>query len=250
MLEIGRIMPFLGGGTNQAGALKLTIQKFYRIAGGSTQLRGVESDIKLPSLYDSTAIGESALKGPLPYDTVEPLEFAKLDRPLFKPELKQRSAARVALDQEFRYLTEDFEKARARLAENTISLNKEARQKEIDEDKAIKEARDAARAKLSHPEQKAYALPLDAVNKPTLELVKVEKKTAAADEKPDPKDQVVIAKADAAAAKTAAEGEDEEDQEASKLGRDPVKAEALNILTDLIQLQRGSPKKETASAAK
>ena len=39
MLEIGRIMPFLGGGNSEAGALKLTIQKFYRVAGGSTQLR-------------------------------------------------------------------------------------------------------------------------------------------------------------------------------------------------------------------
>jgi carboxyl-terminal processing protease len=251
MLEIGRIMPFLGGGTNQAGALKLTIQKFYRIAGGSTQLRGVESDIKLPSLYDSTAIGESALKGPLPYDTVEPLEFAKLDRPLFKPELKQRSAARVALDTEFRYLTEDFEKARARLAENTISLNKEARQKEIDEEKANKEARDAARAKVAQPEQKAYALPLDAVNKPELELVKVEKKTAAAAEKPEAKDGAIdaaaVAKAHATVAKGDAEGDDDEDAEAKKTGRDPVKNEALNILSDLIHLQRGSPKKETAS---
>ena len=52
MLEIGRIMPFLGSGNNEAGALKLTIQKFYRIAGGSTQHKGVESDVRLPSLFD------------------------------------------------------------------------------------------------------------------------------------------------------------------------------------------------------
>lgn len=243
MLEIGRIMPFLGGGTNQAGALKLTIQKFYRIAGGSTQLRGVESDIKLPSLYDAAQIGESALKGPLPYDTVEPLEFTKLDRPLFKSELKQRSATRVALDQEFRYLTEDIEKARARLAENTISLNKEVRQREIDDEKAAKERRDAERAKLPQPEQKVWALPLDAVNKPGLELVKVENKPATtADQKAEGKE------GDAAARVAAAHSEDDEDAESIKSGRDPVKAEALNILTDLIQLQRGSPKKETASA--
>jgi carboxyl-terminal processing protease len=238
MLEIGRIMPFLGGGTNQAGALKLTIQKFYRVAGGSTQLRGVESDIKLPSMYDHTQIGESALKGPLPYDTVEPLEFTKLDRTLFKSELKQRSAARVSLDTEFRYLTEDFEKARARFAENTISLNKEARQREMDEEKVKKESREAERARQPQPEQKAWVLPLDAVNKPELELVKVEKKPAA----------TAAAKPGETATKTAgALEEEEEDQEAAKAGRDPVKAEALNILSDLINLQRGGPKKETAS---
>ena len=95
MLEIGRIMPFLGGG-NEAGALKLTIQKFYRIAGGSTQLHGVASDVKLPSMFDQAEIGESSLKGPLPYDTVDPVAFDRLDKPLFKPELAQRSAARVA----------------------------------------------------------------------------------------------------------------------------------------------------------
>ena len=101
MLEIGRIMPFLGSGNNEAGALKLTIQKFYRIAGGSTQLRGVESDVKLPSLFDHAEWGESALKGPLPYDTVDPVSYEKWDHPLFKNELRQRSAARVAADPEF-----------------------------------------------------------------------------------------------------------------------------------------------------
>jgi hypothetical protein len=190
-------------------------------------------------MYDHTQIGESALKGPLPYDTVEPLAFTKLDRPLFKTELKQRSAARVALDSEFRYLTEDFERARARLAENTISLNKEARQREIDEEKVRKDQREAERAKLPQPVQKAWALPLDAVSKPELELVQLEKKPAT----------VAEAKPGEAAAK-APEGseEDDEDQESAKTGRDPVKAEALNILTDLIHLQRGGPKKETASA--
>ena len=241
MLEIGRIMPFLGGGTNEAGALKLTIQKFYRIAGGSTQLRGVESDVKLPSLYDHNTIGESALKGPLPYDTVEPADFEKIDRPLFKSELKQRSASRIALDPEFRYLMEDVEKAKQRIAENKVSLNLATRQKEIDEEKVIKEKRNAERAKLQVPEQKAYALTLDVVNKPELQLVKVEKKAKelAPDGAATPK-----AKLDADEEAAA----DEEEQEAKKIGRDPVKNETLNILTDLIQMQRGVvPKKETAS---
>ncbi len=113
MLEIGRIMPFLGSGGNEAGALKLTIQKFYRIAGGSTQLRGVESDVKVPSPYDHPEIGESSLKGPLPYDTVEAVPFDKVEKPLFKTELRSRSAARVAADPEFRYITEEKTKSRS-----------------------------------------------------------------------------------------------------------------------------------------
>jgi carboxyl-terminal processing protease len=72
MLELGRFMPMLGNSSNDAGALKLTVQKFYRVAGGSTQLRGVLSDIKLPSLTDNSEFGESALEHPLAYDEVEP----------------------------------------------------------------------------------------------------------------------------------------------------------------------------------
>ena len=190
MLEIGRIMPFLGGG-NEAGALKLTIQKFYRIAGGSTQLKGVESDIKLPSLFDHAEWGESALKGPLPYDTVDPVSYEKWDHPLFKNDLRQRSAARVAADPEFRYITEDLNLMKKRLAENTVSLNEKARRAEIDEDKAKKEQRTAARDKIKRPEIKVYSLTLENVNKPELQLVKHEKpnkKAAAKDQKAEDKD--------------------------------------------------------------
>src|SRR6202035_4145744 len=71
VLELGRLMPPVGS-SSTAGALKLTVQKFYRVAGGSTQLRGVISDIKLPSITDNVAFGETALQHPLAYDEVEP----------------------------------------------------------------------------------------------------------------------------------------------------------------------------------
>ncbi|HKJ06196.1 MAG TPA: carboxy terminal-processing peptidase, partial [Flavobacteriaceae bacterium] len=57
------------------GALKMTIQKFYRINGSSTQLKGVESDIKLPSRYTYMDIGERDLTNPLPYDKVKKLDY-------------------------------------------------------------------------------------------------------------------------------------------------------------------------------
>ena len=70
ILEIGRVTSLLGNRSQEDGALKLTIQKFYRVAGGSTQLHGVESDIVLPSLSDLPEFGEGALKNCLPYDEV------------------------------------------------------------------------------------------------------------------------------------------------------------------------------------
>ncbi len=231
MLEIGRVMPFLGGGTNDAGALKLTIQKFYRIAGGSTQLKGVETDVKLPSLYDQAQIGEVALKGPLPYDTVDPVPFDKLEKSLFKPELRQRSAARVGADPEFRYINEDLDLIKTRLAENKLSLNIEKRRAEINEEKERKEKRVAERAKRTLSEPKCFAVTLDNVNKPELQLVTNEKKKESKVEKavdPDDLDE------DAAL-------------EADKLPVDAVRNEGLQILSDLVELSRGVKVPATAS---
>ena len=251
MLEIGRIMPFLGSGNNEAGALKLTIQKFYRIAGGSTQLRGVESDVKLPSPFDHPEIGESALKGPLPYDTVPPVDFDKWDRPLFKTELKQRSAARIAVDPEFRYITEDLELVKKRLAENKVSLNEKARRDEIEQDKARKDKRTAAREKIKQPEPKVFTLTLDNVAKPQLQLLtydKPEKKggapAGAGDKKLASKEPVPTVTPDA-------DDDLGDDGEASNKSEklDPIKTETLNILNDLIDLAR-NPKTSTASTAK
>src|SRR6188474_3247426 len=99
ILEIGRFTSLLGSRSQDDGALKLTIQKFYRVAGGSTQLHGVTSDIVLPTLTDLPEFGEGALKNALPYDEVPPARFTKWSdtHPLFLDELKMRSAARVAV---------------------------------------------------------------------------------------------------------------------------------------------------------
>ena len=223
MLEIGRIMPFLGGG-NEAGALKLTIQKFYRIAGGSTQLHGVASDVKLPSLFDQAEIGESSLKGPLLYDTVDPVPYDRLDKSLFKQELAKRSAVRVEADPEFKYITDDLERIKKRTAENKISLNEKVRRAEIDDDKKRRDTRIAERATHKVPDPKVYTVTLDNVNKPDLQLASVEEKKEAATaadndstDDPDADDETVAPKRPVV---------------------DPVRNETLNVLADLIDLTR------------
>ena len=77
MLPIGRVTSLLGSRSDDDGALKLTIQKFYRVAGGSTQLHGVASDIVLPSLTDQPELSEGALKNCLPYDEVTKAHYTK-----------------------------------------------------------------------------------------------------------------------------------------------------------------------------
>ena len=77
ILEIGRFTSLLGSRSDEDGALKLTIQKFYRVAGGSTQLHGVASDIVLPTLSDLPEFGEGALKNALAYDEVPKAKYTK-----------------------------------------------------------------------------------------------------------------------------------------------------------------------------
>ena len=61
------------------GALKMTIQKFYRINGGSTQLKGVVSDIAMPDKYTYFEIGERDEKNPLDWDKIEPADYTPVD---------------------------------------------------------------------------------------------------------------------------------------------------------------------------
>ena len=142
VLDLGRLMSPFSLGTADAGALKLTIQKFYRVRGGSTQLKGVESDIVLPSLTDNSEIGEGSLKNRLAYDEVAPVKIvdSMAATPLFLDELRARSAQRIVSDPEFRYTIEDMSRVREKIKENVMSLNEKARRKELADDKKRKEA--------------------------------------------------------------------------------------------------------------
>ena len=237
--QAGHVLSFGGeSAQGEAGSLKLTIQKFYRIAGGSTQLHGVASDVRLPSLYDHEDIGEGALKGPLPYDEVAPADFQKEKRPLFFEELRQRSAARVAADPEFKYVLEDLEKLKQKVAENRLSLNEKVRRDEIAKEKARREARIAEREKRHVADPKIYALTLDNVSKPTLELAKNESKN-------DTKKSGTASGGDDKSASVAAgnDGDGEADDDAELPEKeakiDPIRQETLHILADLIDLSHG-----------
>ncbi|MCX6971606.1 MAG: carboxy terminal-processing peptidase [Verrucomicrobia bacterium] len=146
VLDIGKVMPFFSLGAADAGALKLTIQKFYRVRGGSTQLNGVESDIVFPSRTDNAEIGEGSLKNRLEYDEVAPQKLAEWPSPLFLQELRANSKARVAADPEFAYVSQDMKRLLERIAENKLSLNEKSRRKELAQDKARKEERQKERA--------------------------------------------------------------------------------------------------------
>src|SRR5438309_5833124 len=236
ILEIGRFTSLLGSRSQDDGALKLTIQKFYRVAGGSTQLHGVASDIVLPSLSDLPELGEGALKNCLPYDEVPSAKYAKWSdtHSLFLDQLKRRSAERVQNDPEFHYVSEDMERYRHKLDENRISLNEDTRHKELDEDKIRKEARSKERLARHEEEPRIYRLTLDTVDKPNLQLIMFPGKLAEAKSKgTSPK----------VAPEAAADSESDDviggPDDTKEPAIDPERDEALNILNDLADLSRG-----------
>ncbi len=123
------------------GALKLTISKFYRPSGGSTELRGVASDLVLPSPTEAAPVGESKLADPLPWDTVPAVPFDRLNQVASAlAALRASSTQRLAADPGFQDLGRQVDRLRKRLATGTVSLNEAERRREQTEDKRLDDA--------------------------------------------------------------------------------------------------------------
>ena len=119
------------------GQLTLTIGKYYRVTGESTQHRGVNPDISLPSLIDTEQFGESVRESALPWDTIQTTRF-RAGEPLDSTiqSLTASQVERAKSDPNFQYLidrTRDAEEARQR---KTVSLNYEQRMTEREEELA------------------------------------------------------------------------------------------------------------------
>lgn len=119
------------------GYIQYTIQKFYRINGGSTQLKGVEADIKFPEIINAAKTGESFEDNALPWDKIPAASYqlAGSARNAVE-ELMKKHEERIAKDPEFIALNEDIALRKERDDRKFTSLNLAERQKENDEDEA------------------------------------------------------------------------------------------------------------------
>ena len=118
------------------GALKTTTQKFYRIDGGSTQLRGVESDVNMPDRFSYVDIGERDIKNAMPWDKIEPANYKTWSIPNFE-NIIARSNARIKQNAQFSLIDENAKWLSKRREENNyfLSLRKfEAEQKAIEQE--------------------------------------------------------------------------------------------------------------------
>ena len=105
------------------GALKVTIQKFYRVNGGSTQYKGVEPDVVLPSLFQHLESGEQYLDNSLPWDQVDPILMGRNgSTPIDFNSLEKKSADRVKVDDGLQVIADEAEKATERSKKTTMSL--------------------------------------------------------------------------------------------------------------------------------
>ena len=163
ILQLARVMDQSGlSHAYDPGALKVTIRKFYRPGGASTQLKGVASDIVLPSASDFADVSESSLKDPLPWDSVRPTLFDRQNRVTPHVDaLRAKSAKRVGSDEEFSYLRDEVRRMQKSLAAKSVSLNEADRRKEMAESTARKAAHDRKLAALHPKRPTVYELTVD-----------------------------------------------------------------------------------------
>ncbi len=155
--------------TNNPGALKITIRKFYRASGASTQKKGVIPDIVLPSIYNDAKVGEAALDNCLEWDEIASAKFEKMKRiSPFLAELKRRSNSRVATNEDFAYLETEIARANKRRDEKSVSMNEQQRLKETREAEARAKARKKELAARPESPDKVYDITLKVVDTPGL----------------------------------------------------------------------------------
>lgn len=126
------------------GELKLTIAQFFRINGGTTQLRGVTPDIAFPTAADTADFGESSFDNALPWTHIKAADYTPAGNLTgILPELIANHDQRISHNQDFKYLQEDIARVDMLRQKNQVSLNEAERRKE----RAAQEARIKSREK-------------------------------------------------------------------------------------------------------
>jgi carboxyl-terminal processing protease len=147
LIDLNRTIPVKD---KTLGQIKLTVAKFYRISGGSTQNRGVKPDIEYPSPYSHEDFGESSMPAALPWDQIQPANYSKFgDLSKFIDRLKKKHDERIKNDPEFQIVMDEINEFIYNRDKKEFSLNEKVRREERDLAESRKKKRDEERAKLS-----------------------------------------------------------------------------------------------------
>ena len=197
------------------GELKMTVAQFFRVNGGTTQLRGVTPDLAFPSFADPDNYGESSFENALPWVQIKPAEYDTLgDMKDLVPLLQVRHEMRVAKNKEFQFLVDDIKEFSALREKKLISLNEAERKKERD----VQEEKVKSREKLRLQDKLAS-----------------KDKTEKTAEKPALQDDGLQANERSLSSELAAE-------KARKEAKDVLLDEAANILGDAVDLLKTNRK--------
>ncbi len=141
LLDIGQHLFSNYPNSPSMGALKVTMQQFYRPSGESTQKRGVLADIELPSLTSNLDVGEADLDYPMEFDRVEPMSFKHFDflTPPIREQLKRCSEERVQASEKFQKEQRNIVRYKEQKAKKSVTLNEAQFVKEREELNADKE---------------------------------------------------------------------------------------------------------------
>jgi carboxyl-terminal processing protease len=130
--------------TDDVGSLKLTLQKFYRATGSSTQHKGVTPDVKFPSALDPEQFGESSQPNALPWDEIKGALYQRT--PIINDkviaDLNKAYKERTKTDPYLARFIDETEETRKNIAETVVSLNENIRRKEMEEAEKKRAAND------------------------------------------------------------------------------------------------------------
>ncbi len=133
VIDLGRYIDVPDG--EKVGQLKLTLQKFYRVTGSSTQHLGVDPDINLPSAFDASEFGESSNPSALPWDQIAGTKYDLTNDVSSRliAQLNTDYENRLTSDIDLKNLVEETVELKQNLARTEISLNEEVRKKQMEE---------------------------------------------------------------------------------------------------------------------
>ncbi|MEM1406201.1 MAG: carboxy terminal-processing peptidase [Bacteroidota bacterium] len=157
VIDLGRYIDVPDG--EKVGQLKLTLQKFYRVTGSSTQHLGVDPDINLPSAFDASEFGESSNPSALPWDQIASAKY-NLTNDISSRLIAQLNTdykSRLTSDIDLRNLVEETVELKQNLARTEISLNEEIRKKQMEEAEKKRAKRSGLSGTKIDPENKTEA---------------------------------------------------------------------------------------------
>ena len=158
------------------GQVKITLAKFYRISGGSTQHKGVMPDIAFPSLFAGTEYGEGASKYALPYDMINAQPYTQYGNILESiDKIKAASDTRMKSSMEYAYLLEDIDEINKAKDKLYITVNEDKYKAELKQTEDRNKERKAAREKVKTVKGKNADFILDESEELMVDLITLKK---------------------------------------------------------------------------